>query len=669
MASWRDAILKEFTPEVSRLTLVADPDGLLAEEEVLAGIRERGFDLIPFEDPVAFRFVYESRYRARWDRGGKAELVVVLRAPPDALRALPFDLLQTGRQLSFSLDDLLPTFSGSIVRELDRGDLDALYHAQGQYGYQRLGANATKAAVLRHVFGIIPELIQEPAHLLRTLLRRHYRAFRVPRVLEEWLIQTLVSSGRFTEWPLAQTVTDREAFFAFLQERWPAFLDEMAGSQEATQERLAPGYGLQIPGPVQLPFDHPDIRIYVDNLFLEGHLRPVDHVRAPGWKDTWAAVGLRIDPRADRTRRFRRLFAAVEQHVPGEEARHREWLTFAMQWAKLLALRYSDELLPISDLAQPLEALHEQVEERFAQWMLQRYGGLYNQPATPPVMVHHLPRYLARRVAHQDAQKVAMVVMDGLAMDQWMVLRESLAESRPEFEFREEAVFAWVPTLTSISRQAIFAGTIPMYFAGSLLTTYREPDLWKQFWADEGLTPGTVGYDKGLGDGSLTAVEELASQPKVRVLGLVVDIVDRIMHGMTLGTRGMHNQVRQWTREGYLARLLDLLIQEGFDVHLTSDHGNIEASGIGNPGEGVLADIRGARARIYPSATLRRQAHQQFPTTLEWPSLGLPEDRFSLLAAGRGAFISPDQRTVSHGGISLEEVIVTLIWIGRKEHS
>ena len=29
MADWRDHILKEFTPELSRLTLVADPDGLL----------------------------------------------------------------------------------------------------------------------------------------------------------------------------------------------------------------------------------------------------------------------------------------------------------------------------------------------------------------------------------------------------------------------------------------------------------------------------------------------------------------------------------------------------------------------------------------------------------------------------------------------------------------
>ena len=38
MSSWRDQVLKEFTPKVARLTLVADPDGLLLEEGMLEGI-------------------------------------------------------------------------------------------------------------------------------------------------------------------------------------------------------------------------------------------------------------------------------------------------------------------------------------------------------------------------------------------------------------------------------------------------------------------------------------------------------------------------------------------------------------------------------------------------------------------------------------------------------
>jgi len=56
MSSWRDQILREFTPQVARLTIVADPDGLLLEEGILEGIRQRGFDLMPFDDHIAFRY-------------------------------------------------------------------------------------------------------------------------------------------------------------------------------------------------------------------------------------------------------------------------------------------------------------------------------------------------------------------------------------------------------------------------------------------------------------------------------------------------------------------------------------------------------------------------------------------------------------------------------------
>mgnify|MGYP007030555816 FL=1 len=52
MTNWRDHILKEFTPRVERLTVVADPDGLLLEEKILEGIRDRGFELLTFDDHI-----------------------------------------------------------------------------------------------------------------------------------------------------------------------------------------------------------------------------------------------------------------------------------------------------------------------------------------------------------------------------------------------------------------------------------------------------------------------------------------------------------------------------------------------------------------------------------------------------------------------------------------
>jgi hypothetical protein len=189
--NWRAHILQEFTPQFARLTLVADPDGLLVEEGVLQGIRDRGFEVIPFEDHIAFRYVYESTVRARWDRGEDSERAVVLRTASSDLNSLPYDLLQAGRQLSFTLGEIFPTLSYPVVAALDRSNLDALYRAQQHQSAGALGDNASKDFILRHVFEIAPELLKQPADLLHVLLRRHYRGQRIPAMLDERFIQIL----------------------------------------------------------------------------------------------------------------------------------------------------------------------------------------------------------------------------------------------------------------------------------------------------------------------------------------------------------------------------------------------------------------------------------------------------------------------------------------------
>jgi hypothetical protein len=252
--SWRDQILNDFTPKVARLTLVADPDGLLLEEGILEGIRERGFELIPFEDHIAFRYAYESKFRSRWDRGEYTDLVVVLHSQASDLSELPYDLLQAGRRLSFNLGDIFPNLSPTVVTSLDSGDLDALYGAQNNHAPGQLGDNATKEFVLRHVFGIAPELIKQPSDLLRVLLQRHYRSQRIPIVLDERFIQILRQSTIFDDWPLEALITDREIFFAFLQERWPIFLDSIAAKGASGVRENKKPYSLAIEGPIDLPF-------------------------------------------------------------------------------------------------------------------------------------------------------------------------------------------------------------------------------------------------------------------------------------------------------------------------------------------------------------------------------------------------------------------------------
>ena len=666
MADWRDQILKEFTPQVARLTLVADPDGLLLEEGVLQAIRARGFELIPFEDPITFRYAYESKFRSRWDRGEQTDLVVVLRSASGDLDALPYDLLEAGRKLCFHLWDLFPNLSYPVVAALDRGDIDALYDAQAKHNPGKLGDNATKDFALRHVFEIAPELIKQPSDLLRVLLRRHYRGQRIPPVLDAHFIQILKQNGVCEGWPLEQIIPDREAFFAFLQERWPPFLDRVAAEDAETEHVEELSYTLEFSGPLDLPFDHDDVRVFVDNLFLEGLLQSMPHRRSDILTEEWVAMGIRTDPHTDRLRRMRGLVKSVKDTLPASDARHQDWLLFAFRWAELTALYLeADTRLP-PEVEEQIQDLRKNIDREFLAWVQKRYAGLHNQPPLKPVLLHHVPRALAREMSASGQTKVALVLVDGLSLDQWIILRNILPAQLPNTIFRENAVFAWIPTITSVCRQAAFAGNPPLCFPSSIHTTGKEAALWTQFWVNQGLTQRQVAYVKGLGDGVLDSVEEVLSQPKLRAVGLVVDKVDKIMHGMELGATGMHNQVRQWAMQGFMAKLLRPLLEHGFLIYLTSDHGNIEAAGCGSPSEGAVADLRGQRVRVYSDELLRSHVKGRFPDAIEWPSVGLPDDFLPLLAPHRLAFVREGERIVGHGGVSIEELVVPLIQVERR---
>jgi len=666
MTNWRDHILKEFPPRVERLTVVADPDGLLLEEKILEGIRDRGFELLPFDDHIEFRYAYESRFRSRWDRGDQTDLVVVLRSDANDLSTLPYDLLHAGRKLSFSLGDIFPNLSYPVVATLYRGYLDVLYNAQKRHSPGNLGENATKEFILRHVFEIAPELIKQPSDLLRVFLRLHYHGQQIPVVLTERLIQLLRKSNHFDDWPLETLTLDREAFYGFLQERWPIFLSHMTAHGASIAEDDTGTYNLAVKGPTNLPFDHHDIRGYVESIFLEGFLQPVSPENKDVLSKTWMSIGVKTHASENKSLKLAKLVNNLGSSVPKEDAKYTDWFHFTRGWAEMIVISSDGEVHSHGEVNNNIKHLKGQVDAAFTKWIVKRYAGLINLPPAPPVMLHHLPRYLARQLADDSISKVALLVVDGLSLDQWIIIREELALQKPDYCFRDSMVFAWVPSTTPVSRQAIFAGKPPIFFPDSIYSTDKEPMLWTQFWTDQGFMPGEVVYGKGLGDGSLDDIFEALSHPQVKIAGLVVDKVDKIMHGMELGTAGMHNQVRQWAQQLYLCSLIDMLLDKGFHVFLTSDHGNIEAEGCGRPAEGVVADLRGERVRIYPDVSLRASVKEHFLDAMEWNPTGLPEDYLPLIAPPRKVFVNENERTVSHGGISVEELIVPLVQIERK---
>lgn len=554
MSNWRNTILKEFVPNITKLTLVSDPDSLLTEEKLALALRGRGFDLIEFNDPIEFRYAYESKYRSIWDMGQHTDLVVILRMQDAALETLPFDLLQSGRTLSFNLGDLFPNLSYPVVEKLDPSLLDALFDAQLKSSPDRMGDNATMDFILRHAFAIAAELISTEVDLLRCLLRLHYGKICIPSMLAERIVSVLQKNETFDCWPLEEIVSDAESFFAFIQERWPVFLLNL-GKSDQIKEKL-PEYGFKYHGPAYLPLDHQDIRVYIDNLFVEGKLTPVDVDGLQIENGSWLMGGIvTVNNNDDDDVRISRLFDSVEAEKLSMESRYADWISFALKWAELSSLIHCGNS---TVQKQRLNEFGDKVNMVFADWLENHYASLINLPPSTPAMLHHVPRRLVRTLEDHVMGRVALVVIDGLSMDQWVTVRNILQKQNNDLILRESATFAWIPTLTSVSRQSIFSGKPPIYFPSSINSTNSEEKLWKQFWQAHGISKFDVVYKRGLGDGDASAILDSIINPgKTKVVGLVIDKVDKIMHGMQLGSAGMHNQINQWVHGEFLVTLLN----------------------------------------------------------------------------------------------------------------
>jgi len=379
--------------------------------------------------------------------------------------------------------------------------------------------------------------------------------------------------------------------------------------------------------------------------------------------DTWIRSGI-VDTGKNTGIRITRLLDLIEGKKPTEDSRYSDWTSLAIKWAELAALIHND---PTKEHLDCFLKLGDSLNKIFTAWLNNHYAGLINLPPTNPVMLHHVSRKMARELEDSQCAGVALVVLDGLALDQWISLKQVIQEQITDIIFRESAVFAWIPTLTSVSRQSIFAGKEPLYFPDSINTTNNESLLWRQFWENHGFSRLDISYQLGLGDGDpISDLEPVFNPGTTKAIGLVVDKVDKIMHGMQLGAAGMHNQIRQWSKQGYLSALIKYLLDLDYHIWLTSDHGNIECNGKGRPSEGSIVETRGERARVYPTPELRSKVLSDHTSAKEWESPGLPPGYYPLVAEGRDAFIRKGERIVGHGGISIEEVIVPLVKIERR---
>lgn len=658
MTAWIDRILKEFPVDLARLWIVADPDDVLLDEQVLSGLRERGFEVLPFEDSIAFRAEYEERYRAAWDWGEPGpSRALILHLRGTNVGDLPWDYLRQARKLSLSLAELFPMLSYAVVRQLGSEMLPSLYEAQARHAHQSLGEAATKEFVLTHIFRISPHLITRPEDFWRELLRLHYREAGLPPVLAQHVGHVVGEHDAFKGIPIADLFSHKSITLRVVQEAWFRYLTKLGVTGTRTGEPTPPDYIAKL----DLPFDHHDVRVIVDSMFLDGTLHPLVVQGVPATLPEWAKAGVVQDPASLRNLVFEGI-KSLKAEMPTIQSPHRDWTHFSRRLGEVISRFHGLDAARAESIKDAMRDLVVSADDRLREWVGKHYADLPSLPAAKgPIMVHHVPRYLAMRRGNGE-EKIALVVFDGLAVDQWSQIRENIINRSQRLMFDENACFAWLPTLTSVSRQALFSGLRPREFVESIDSTSQEPVQWARFWQDHGLRANEVLYRKAIKrTDDLPALEVELTQPSMKVAGLVVDTVDEIIHGAVLGKRGIATQIASWCESGFVDRLFSLLLDNGFHVYLTADHGNVEAVGIGRPNQGVATELRGERVRTYRSEAVIAETAAANPETFRLDIAGLPANFMPLFAGGHGAFVSKDDQVVVHGGISVEELIVPFV--------
>src|SRR5262249_32977727 len=172
--------------------------------------------------------------------------------------------------------------------------------------------------------------------------------------------------------------------------------------------------------------------------------------------------------------------------------------------------------------------------------------------------------------------------------------------------------------------------------AASLDTTGKEEQHWRRFWEDQGVRKDAVAYIRQGAqeiDGAfIPRVQELIDRSRCSIVGIIMGTIDQMLHGAVTGTDGFHASIRHWGERGALRNLIDVLLDRGFEVALTADHGNVEGIGMGRLNVGVVAEERGERVHVFRDANLRSKIGTGCPGSIEWPTVGLPENYLALIA-------------------------------------
>lgn len=293
--------------------------------------------------------------------------------------------------------------------------------------------------------------------------------------------------------------------------------------------------------------------------------------------------------------------------------------------------------------------IHVEIEElcqSFVDYVLKNFGKLSAEMAEDtPVLVSRAMDYM-----HDHSKKFAIIVMDGMSEFDWKILSRSFGD----IKYDVSHAMAMIPTVTSISRQCLLSNKFPR----ELENPWSQSKEKKEFvdcarsmrYAD-----AQIGYGRGY---------EAEFGAAVSCAVIIINDVDDMVHGQLQGRTGMYNDISLLMRQGKLVGTVRRMLQRGFDVYISADHGNVPCTGMGKlMKNGLETETKSHRMVVLKDFADKTAILEKYPGIIEYPGYYLDKD-FTYLICGIGrSFDAKGEDVMNHGGISIDEVIVPFIKI------
>jgi hypothetical protein len=287
-----------------------------------------------------------------------------------------------------------------------------------------------------------------------------------------------------------------------------------------------------------------------------------------------------------------------------------------------------------------------ETNRRFTAWIMQNYPLIQNAP-NPATL--RLPTLLRQIDSETENERLLFIVVDALSLQAWNQVRRRWVDEGVIGRAVSRVAFAILPTITPLSRRAIFEEKLPVSFSGFDHTPRLERTLWKNRFQQDGEYFG-VYEEAGILDSFAVG--------KRRVC--VVDISwDRKGHSIDPRTDSITDSARSWAGRTPLRQIIQKALTSSYRVMLTSDHGQLDCFGKGRLNVGDLPEERSKRVLLFSDAALCQSFVQ--PWTTAYRPTGLKTDCHPLFANDFDSFDFVGAGTVSHGGMSLDEVLVPVV--------